>query len=187
MRAKLETESLLLRPLGNRHLSRILDIWTQPEVRRHLWGDKVIGEERVALEIERSKESFREHGFGHWAVRRREKRRVIGSCGLLRVPHTDDLEIIYCIDTALWNKGYGTQTAQAVIAFAFETLRLPLIHGRCALDNIASLRILEKIGMRTGRPHPHEDCEGAHLSISGQEYLERRLLGSGSSSGSGGV
>ena len=171
MKVKLETEGLFLRPLAGRHLSRILDIWTQPAVRLHLWGDKVIGEERAALEIVRSKESFRVSGFGHWAVRRQEKRRAIGSCGLLRVPHTEDLELVYCIDPALWNHGYGTQAARAVLAFAFDELGLPLVHGRCARDNIASLRVLEKIGMRPGRPHPHEECEGAHLSISRDEYL----------------
>jgi RimJ/RimL family protein N-acetyltransferase len=158
--------------MGGRHLSQVLDIWTQPEVRRHLWGDKVIGEERAALEIVRSKESFRRSGFGHWVARRRQKRRVIGSCGLLRVPHSEQLELVYCIDPALWNHGYGTQAARAIVAYAFDELRLPLIHGRCALDNIASLRVLEKIGMRSGRPHPHGDCQGAHVSISRDEYLD---------------
>ncbi len=177
MSAKLEMESLLLRPIRNRHVSQILGIWRQPEVRRHLWGDKRIGEERVALEIARSQESFRTSGFGHWMVRRREHRRVIGSCGLLRVPDTEHLELVYCIDSTLWNNGYGTQAAAAVLAFAFDELRLPLVHGRCARDNIASLRVLEKIGMRPGRPHPHRDCEGAHLSISREEYLEGRLVG----------
>ena len=122
------------------------------------------------MEVARSQDSFRSSGFGHWVVRRRDKRRVIGSCGLLRVPHTEQLEIIYCIDRALWNNGYGTQAARAVLAFAFDELQVPLVHGRCARDNIASLRVLEKIGMRPGREHPHEDCEGAHLSISRDEY-----------------
>ena len=170
MSAKLETESLLLRPMAGGHLSQILEIWQQPAVRFHLWGDKVISEETAALELVRSKESFRSSGFGQWVVRRREKRRVIGGCGLLRVPHTDQLELIYCIDTALWNNGYGTQAARAVLAYAFDELQIPLIHGRCAHDNIASLRVLEKIGMRSGRPHPHRECEGAHLSISRDEY-----------------
>ena len=171
MGAKLETGSLLLRPMGSRHLSRVLQIWTQPEVRRHLWGDKVIGEERAGVEIARSQESFRNEGFGHWIVRRRKSRRVIGTCALLPMPHSDEIEIVYCIDPALWNRGYGTQAAGAVVAYAFDELRLPLIHGRCALDNIASRRVLEKTGMRPGRPHPHEECEGAHLSISRDEYL----------------
>lgn len=170
MSAKLETESLLLRPIAGRHLSQTLDIWTQPEVRRHLWGGKVISEERAALEIARSQDSFRSSDFGHWAVRRRQKRRVIGSCGLLRVPRTEQLELIYCIDSSLCNNGYGTQAARAVLAFAFDELQLALVHGRCARDNIASLRVLEKIGMRPGKPHPHDDCDGAHLSISRDEY-----------------
>ncbi len=170
MSAKLETKSLLLRPMAGRHLSQILDVWKQPAVRLHLWGDKVISEEAAALQIARSKESFRSSGFGHWAVCRREKRRVIGSCGVVRIPHTEHVELVYCIDSALWNSGYGTQAARAVLAFGFDELRLPLIHGRCARENIASLRVLEKIGMRPGRPHPHKDCEGAHLAISLDEY-----------------
>ena len=170
MRSKLETESLLHRPLASRHLSRILDIWTQPAVRDHLWGGKLIGEESAAREIARSQDSFRDSGFGHWAVRRRKKRRVIGSCGLVRVPHSDQIEIIYCIQRDLRNNGYATQAARAAIAYAFDELGLPVIHGRCALDNIASLRVLQKIGMRPGRPHPHEDCEGAHLSIARGEH-----------------
>jgi RimJ/RimL family protein N-acetyltransferase len=159
--------------VGSRHLSPILGLWTQPDVRRHLWGDRVISEERAGLEIARSKESFREAGFGHWVVRRREERRVIGSCALLSIPGSEQIEIVYCIDPAMRNNGFGTQAARAVLTYAFNTLRLPLIHGRCARDNIASLRVLEKTGMRFGRPHPHKDCEGAHLSISCEEF--RRL------------
>ena len=170
MGARLKTESLLLRPLASRHLSQTLVIWTQPEVRRHLWGGKAISEERAALEVAKSQDSFRSSGFGHWAVRRRQKRRVIGGCGLLRVPHTEQIEIIYCIDRELRNNGYATEAARAVLAFAFDELQLPLVHGRCARDNIASLRVLEKIGMRPGRPHPHVDCEGAHLPISRDEH-----------------
>ena len=56
MSAKLETERLVLPSLGGRHLSQILEIWTHPDVRRHLWDDKVIGEERAGIEIARSKE-----------------------------------------------------------------------------------------------------------------------------------
>lgn len=171
MGAKLNTSRLRLRPLGGRHLSRILEIWTLPEVRRHLWDDKTIGEERAGLEVARSKESFRIRGFGQWAVRRREKRKVIGSCGLLLIPGSDQIELIYCIDPALWNNGYATEAAQAVVDYAFREADLTLLFGRCALDNIASRRVLEKVGMRPGIPHPNPECQGAHLSLLRTDYL----------------
>ena len=174
MSAKPNTSRLRLRPLGGRHLSQILEIWTFPDVRRHLWDDKIIGEERVGLEIARSKESFRALGTGQWAVRRREKRRVIGSCGLLQIPNSDQFELVYCIDPTLRNQGYATEAAQAVVDYAFLEAGLELLFGRCAVDNIASVRVLEKVGMRPGRPHPSPECQGVHLSLLRDEFLAAR-------------
>lgn len=171
MKTKLQTERLVLRPLGERHLSRILEIWTYPDVRQHLWDDKVIGEERAGLEISRSKESFRAEGFGHWAVRRRKRRRLIGSCALLRIPGSDQFEIVYCVDPELRNNGYATEAARAVVDYAFREIELPLVFGRCALDNVASHRVLEKLGMQPGLPHPDPDCHGVHLSLRRDDYL----------------
>lgn len=171
MSAKLDTRRLLLRPMGGRHLSQILEIWTYPDVRRHLWDDKVIGEERAGLEIARSKEMFRAEGFGQWAVRRRDKRRVIGSCGLLHIPGCEQIELVYCTDPRLWNQGYATEAARAVVDFAFLEAGIPLLFGRCALDNSASRRVLEKVGMRPGLAHPSPDCHGTHLSLQRDDYL----------------
>jgi RimJ/RimL family protein N-acetyltransferase len=170
MGPKLETPRLRLRPIAGRHLSGILEIWTHPEVRRHLWDDHIVGEERVGVEIARSRESFRSLGRGQWVVRRREKRRTIGSCGLLRIRGSDAIELVYCIEPSLWNNGFATEAATAVVGYAFRTLRLPVLYGRCAADNAASLRVLEKVGMHAGIPHPDPDCQGTHLAITIDEF-----------------
>jgi RimJ/RimL family protein N-acetyltransferase len=171
MSAKLETERLVLPSLGGRHLSQILEIWTHPDVRRHLWDDKVIGEERAGIEIARSKECFRAEGFGQWAVRRRKHLRVIGSCGILKIPDCEQVELVYCIDPALWNNGYATEAARAVVEYAFRGIELPMLFGRCAADNVASRRVLEKVGMEPGVPHPNPACQGSHLSLFREDYL----------------
>ncbi len=48
-------------------------------------------------------------------------------------------------------EGYATEVAQAMLAFGFEELRLHRIWARCAAENAASYRVLEKIGMRRER------------------------------------
>lgn len=61
-------------------------------------------------------------------------------------------EIWYKIHPTFWNKGYATEIVSAVINYGFETLHLHRIEAGCAVDNVASTRVLEKAGMiREGR------------------------------------
>jgi len=53
----------------------------------------------------------------------------------------------YKIHPDFWNKGFATEGLKAVIDFGFETLKLHRIEAGCAVDNIGSLKVLEKAGM----------------------------------------
>jgi RimJ/RimL family protein N-acetyltransferase len=54
----------------------------------------------------------------------------------------------YEIAPRYWGKGYATEAARAMVAFGFGELRLHRIWARCVADNVASYRVLEKVGMR---------------------------------------
>lgn len=56
-------------------------------------------------------------------------------------------EIWYKLHPDYWGKGIGTEAAMALINFGFSTLNLHRIEAGCAVQNIASARILEKVGM----------------------------------------
>lgn len=56
-------------------------------------------------------------------------------------------EVWYKIHSDYWGKGYATESLKALINFGFETLKLHRIEAGCAVDNIASLKVLEKSGM----------------------------------------
>lgn len=61
-------------------------------------------------------------------------------------------EVWYKINTSFWKKGYATESLKAVIDFGFETLKLHRIEAGCAVNNIGSIKVLEKAGMiREGR------------------------------------
>lgn len=61
-------------------------------------------------------------------------------------------EVWYKLHPQFWNKGYATESLKAVINFGFESLHLHRIEAGCAVDNIASIKVLEKAGMlREGR------------------------------------
>jgi RimJ/RimL family protein N-acetyltransferase len=61
-------------------------------------------------------------------------------------------EVWYKIHPAYWNKGYATEALKAILNFGFHQLNLHRMEAGCAVDNIGSIRTLEKAGMtREGR------------------------------------
>jgi len=61
-------------------------------------------------------------------------------------------EVWYKINVDFWNKGYATEAIKAVMSFGFSRLKLHRIEAGCAVENLASIRVLEKAGMtREGR------------------------------------
>ena len=61
-------------------------------------------------------------------------------------------EIWYKIHKDYWNNGYATEATQAMLDFCFDTLHLHRVEAGCAVQNIGSYKVLEKVGMtREGR------------------------------------
>lgn len=78
--------------------------------------------------------------------------RLIGNCGIrLAEAGAKEAELGFEISPAYWSHGYGTEAAQAVVRFGFEELGLHRVWGYCVADNVASWKVMEKLGMR---------CEG---------------------------
>lgn len=61
-------------------------------------------------------------------------------------------EVWYKFHSDFWNKGYATESLNKILNFGFAELNLHRIEAGCAVDNIGSIRTLEKVGMtREGR------------------------------------
>ena len=70
----------------------------------------------------------------------------------LKNPKFNSAEVWYKFHADFWNKGYATETLQRILEFGFNQLKLHRIEAGCAVDNIGSIRTLEKAGMtREGR------------------------------------
>lgn len=77
-------------------------------------------------------------------------------------------EIFYGLSAEYWGQGYATEAAQAVLDYAFDVIGLKELVGVANPDNIASVRILEKIGMTfekklVGLPEKFKSDEGSHF------------------------
>ena len=71
---------------------------------------------------------------------------IIGWCGLDGTT-VGKLYIFYLIDKAYRNKGYATQCAGKLLSYAFDEAHVPFVNGGCDKDNVASYKVMMKIGM----------------------------------------
>jgi ribosomal-protein-alanine N-acetyltransferase len=72
----------------------------------------------------------------------------IGWCGLDHTHPTDaDPALFYALKSAYRGQGFATEAASALLKYAFTHLALASIHGGAAHENLASKRVMEKIGM----------------------------------------
>ena len=75
--------------------------------------------------------------------------RLIGRCGLgITDPAIGEGMLWYTLHPAHWGRGYATEAARGLVDFGFRELRLHRIWADCDPANIASWRVLEKLGMR---------------------------------------
>lgn len=87
------------------------------------------------------------HGFGPWVVWHKADDRLIGHCGLKYWPDSPDVEVFYALAKPYWGQGLATEGARASLRFGFELRGLKEIIAAAFVDNVASRRVLEKIGM----------------------------------------
>lgn len=67
-------------------------------------------------------------------------------------PNYKSAEIWYKVHRDHWGKGYATEALSGLLEFGFVSLQLHRIEAGCAVENVASYRVLEKVGMlREGR------------------------------------
>lgn len=88
-----------------------------------------------------------------WVIHLKSTEEFIGMIGLmLDNKKYNRGEVWYKIHPKHWGKGYATEALSELVHFGFDTLRLHRIQAGCAVDNIGSIKVLEKVGMiREGR------------------------------------
>ena len=91
--------------------------------------------------------SYRENGFGLYMVSLKEEI-PIGMCGLVNRPTLEDVDIGFAMLPKYAGKGYGFESAKAVLEWARDELKLNRIVGITVPDNKYSIKLLEKIGLQ---------------------------------------
>lgn len=148
--AFIETERLILRTWMPSDAPAVLESSSDPEVTRFLPMSRPPTLESSRDWIDRQMDEQEREGFSVWPVIRKEDGRLIGRCGLHRLPE-GYVEIAWIFERAAWGQGYATEAAHAAVAYARDSLRLPQLYALINPANSASIAVAYRLGMRFDR------------------------------------
>lgn len=159
MKRYLETERLVLRELVDSDADHLLALDGDPEVMRYIGPFALPDRDAYRQRIRAYQETYaRGPGHGLWAAVDRDTAAFLGWFHLR--PALDyrfaaeagyaagDLDVGYRFRREAWGRGLATEGAQALVKKAFADLAAPRVVACALATNRASLRVLEKAGLR---------------------------------------
>jgi ribosomal-protein-alanine N-acetyltransferase len=148
MNIVIETERLILRTFTEDESLLIYELNNDADVTRYT-GDPIRDEAHAREVLQKNiLPQYALYNHGRWAVHTKPGMEFIGWCGLKTRPERNETDLGYRFMKSAWGKGYATEAAFACLKYGFEKLKIPRIVGRAMPQNIASLRVLEKCGMK---------------------------------------
>lgn len=160
MKLELLSDRLILTPLELTDIDLAVELWTDPEVVRHIC--EVPTEAEVRQEMSDTIKRGGNGGIGTWCIADRKTGEKLGSTYLLPMPTEDDdvdygliimgqmpdadIEVGYFLKRSAWGKGYATEVCKRILQFAFQEASLDTVVASVDANNIASQNVLEKSG-----------------------------------------
>jgi [ribosomal protein S5]-alanine N-acetyltransferase len=146
---EIETERLRLRRLVADDAPFIFRLVNEPSWLRFI-GDRGVHDlDGARRYIATGPQSlYAKHGFGLFLVERRSDALALGLCGLIKRDTLPDVDIGFAFLPEHWSQGYAREAAEATLRYARERHQLPRVIAITSLDNVASGRLLERIGLQ---------------------------------------
>jgi len=144
----LTTERLRLEPFDDPHFEGLYDMNRDPEVMRYITG-KPETPEYTREVIGRVKARWAEWGYSWWSFFEQDGGALVGAGCIQHLgrdkahPH----EIGWRLRRDRWGRGYASEAARAMAAFAFDTVMAPQLVAVCQPANTASSHVMKKLGM----------------------------------------
>ena len=143
-----ETERLSIRQLKPDDIDDFYNLCGDPELMRYVGDGQPLTRRQTEEWIEVSQANYRRQGFGCFALTLIGDDRLVGYCGLVRPTADGTAEIIYGLEKRLWGRGLMSEAVEATIDLGFEQFGLSTIIATIDPDNLPSIKIAEKLGMK---------------------------------------
>ncbi|MGB8645766.1 MAG: GNAT family protein [Anaerolineae bacterium] len=148
---RLLTERLVLRPFEDADLESFVAYRSDPAVAEYQGWDAPYSQEQGLAFIAEMKD--KQPGVpGDWyqvAVQRKADARMIGDVAfVLLMEDTRQAEMGFTFARAYHGQGYATEAVTRLLDYLFDELRLHRVRANCDPENLASAKLLERVGMR---------------------------------------
>lgn len=143
-----ETEHLFFRPLTLSDLDDLATLYADAEAMRFLGGTR--SKDEVQYILKKYIHEYEMYGHSFFATIQKSDQRFIGQCGLLNqeVEERPEVELAYILAPEYWQRGLALEGIAALKNYGLQQLGFPRIVSLIPPDNVASIHIAEKIGMR---------------------------------------
>lgn len=168
----IETGRLILAEWRDDHRAAIAAINADAEVMRYFVAPMSRAE--TDAQVDRQIAAQAEHGFCFWAIERKADGVLLGLAGLKMgapdTPIAHDLEIGWRFGKQYWGHGYASEAARAALAHGFGDAAVRRIAAITTIDNLASRRVMERIGM-----HYDPDLDFDHPAVPADSPVLRHV------------
>ena len=158
MKIIFETPRLVLRRFTIKDSSLILQLNSDPEVVKYVHEPLLESEEQAKNIITTIILPQYQNNLGRWAMHTKGNSEFIGWCGLKYLPKKNEIDLGYRLKQIFWGKGFATEAALHTLDHGFKKLNLNIITGKTHVDNVASINILKKIGMKFKGEEIEDGC-----------------------------
>lgn len=144
----LETERLLLRKVTRDDVADMYHYGSQEEVARYVTWERHRTQTDTEGFIDFILDQYANGKLAPWGIEHKESGKLIGTIDyvLWQVKHRVG-EIGYVLTPDYWGQGLMTEAARAVVDFGFQRMGLVRVQAKCFVQNQASARVMEKVGM----------------------------------------
>jgi [ribosomal protein S5]-alanine N-acetyltransferase len=151
VKATLETTRLILRPFEAGDVEAAFGWFGDPVVMRFTptGPDTSIDQTKARLANYQNHQTA--HGFSKWIILERRLRAAIGDSGLLKIEEHGWIDLGFRLAHPYWGKGLATEVASAWVRAAFDDFHIERLTALVHPENLASIRVLEKLRFQPER------------------------------------
>ncbi|MFE3848525.1 GNAT family N-acetyltransferase [Flavobacterium sp. LB3P45] len=149
----LETDRLILREMLVSDAEALFEMDSNPKVHQYLWKKPSTDISEVHSYIQLIREQYIQNNIGRFVVVLKETNKLMGWAGLKY--NTEMInnkihfyDIGYRLNEKFWGKGYSSEASFAWLDYGFNEIKIEILEAAAQTDNIASNKILQKIGLK---------------------------------------
>lgn len=180
MQIFIETKRLQLRDINETDIQGIFELDSDPGVHKYLGNKPIQSLDEAKSIVQYIRKQYEDNGIGRWAIIEKSTHEFIGWSGLKYetevrkdMPYFD---LGYRLKKKYWGRGIATETSIESLKYGFQTMNLNEIYAGAHIDNIASNKVLQKVGLTYMETFEYDDAPHNWYKITKLDWQENEKV-----------